>query len=92
VKFHEVAKPKVQLDHQIQGDTQQRSMNSGKSVSEGTKGRGHNISEARSYEELAHGHSPWSHKEKESSTGLALTRLVLPKPKRVELQGSKTCR
>jgi hypothetical protein len=60
VKFHEVTKPEVQLDHQIQGDTWQRSMNSEESVSEGNKGGGCNISKPEVTKGwpkvIAHGH------------------------------------
>jgi hypothetical protein len=67
VKFQKVAKSKVQLDRQCQGDTWKISMNSEESVSEGDKGGDHNIIEARSYEGLTHGNSPWSHKRKSPS-------------------------
>jgi hypothetical protein len=37
------------------------------------------MSEAQSYEELTHGHNPWSHRRKSLARGLALARLVFPK-------------
>ena len=61
MKFREVVKPKVQLDLQIWGDMWKRSVDSGKGVSEGTKGGGRNIAEVEVTKGLALGHILWSH-------------------------------
>jgi hypothetical protein len=58
---------------------QQIFMHSVESVSEITKDEGHDIYEARSYEELTHCHRPLSHRRKILGHGLALARLVFPK-------------
>jgi hypothetical protein len=73
VNLREVTKFEVEMDHQIQEEKKQRSVHSEEGVSDGNKGGGHNVDEARSCEkEMTRGHSR-GHMGEESSMRLLLT-------------------